>query len=144
MPHYAVVIADPARAQAKEIERNVDAHLRALGADRFPPEMRADLARRLEPRVRATVGPPKRAGDLHCFGERGCPDGRPWCEQCGDPAHLDTCRAAGHCEACVSLQHGAIAHPAVLAANGFALVDTPAPEAGEVWDGALGRFVKPE
>ena len=48
-----------------------------------------------------------------------CPDGLPNCRNCGDPAHEEACRAAGHCPLCGTV-HG-IAPNAHLAANGYRL-----------------------
>jgi hypothetical protein len=148
MPYYAVVVNDAQRAHEREIYRNVE-HNVAVHGERH----RVQVERAV--RARYQHGP-RPAGTLHCHGERGCPDGASWCEHCGDPAHVEACLAAGHCEACVRLRHGAVAHPAVLEANGYTLVEVgiealePHPvDVGQVrvnpshiWDATARAFVK--
>lgn len=148
MPYYAVVVKDAQLAHDREIHRNVEHNVRVHGE-----EHRKKIERVVRSRHQH---PPRAAGSLHCHGERGCPDGEPWCEHCGDPAFVESCRAAGHCEACVTLQHGAVAPLAVIEANGYELVEVgiealePHPhEPGQVrvknthqWDAQQRKFVK--
>ena len=134
MPYYAVVIKDAKLAHEQEIARNVDANVKHHGESN---------RRKIEKLIRARYDhSPREAGTLHCHGERGCPDGETWCEHCGDPAHRDACLAAGHCEACVNLRHGAVAHPAVLKANGYEMVEVDEPTEAHVWHPGKRAFVK--
>jgi hypothetical protein len=148
MSYYAVVVKDAQLAHDQEIARNIDANVQAHGE-----EHRKRIDRAIRQRYQHA---PRPSGALHCHGERGCPDGEPWCEHCGDPAFVESCLAAGHCEACVTLRHGAVAHPAVLEANGYELVEVgiealePHPaeagrvrvRSGHVWDDLQRRFLK--
>lgn len=52
-----------------------------------------------------------------------CPEGRPNCRNCGDPAHAAHCQAKGHCPDC-GTKHG-IAPDAVVKKNGYILVELP-------------------
>lgn len=118
MAYYAVVVKDSQLAHDREIARNIEAHVRQHGETH---------RKRIERHIRSRYAhPPRVTGTLHCHGERGCPEDEPWCENCGDPNHRESCLAAGHCEACVNLRHGAVAHPVVLLANGYALVEVQA------------------
>lgn len=137
MPYYAVVVKDAQLAHDREIHRNVEANVKVHGE-----KHRKKITRLIQDRYNH---PPRPEGTLHCHGERGCPDGEPWCENCGDPAHAAECLIAGHCEACVLLRHGAVAHPAVLAANGYTLVETDPPASPtHVWHPTEQRFVQAE
>jgi predicted Zn-ribbon and HTH transcriptional regulator len=66
-----------------------------------------------------THAPNRQVGDIHAEMDDTCPDGLPNCRHCGDPAHADSCRAAGHCPHC-GTRHG-IAPESVLTANGYRL-----------------------
>jgi hypothetical protein len=82
----------------------------------------------------------RQVGDLWTTAEADCPEGRPNCRQCGDPAQATACAAAGHCPDC-GTRHG-IAPDAVLAAKGLtlrALAGPPAP--GAIWDRVRRVFV---
>lgn len=139
MPHFALVIADPSLANAKEIERNVRAHV-AAAREALPGEPVERLTAAVEAKVRAFVGAPRQVDDLHTHMPSECPDGQPNCRNCGDPVFAASCDAAGHCRAC-GTRHG-IAPDAVLAANGYALVEVTAPADGDAWDRRTRRFVK--
>jgi hypothetical protein len=140
MAHFAIVIADAAKAHRQEIARNVAANIRAHANAEMDAADLTRLAMHLDKRVRETVGAPKAEGDLHTHMPDTCPDGRPNCRNCGDPAHAATCRAAGHCDKC-GTAHG-IAPASTLEANGYALVEVDAPQHGHVWDRAERKFVK--
>ena len=62
---------------------------------------------------------PRKKGDVHTVADSECPLGRPNCRNCGDPDHVATCRAAGHCPDC-GTKHG-IAPDAIVARNGYRL-----------------------
>lgn len=112
MPRFAVVIKDPARAQAAEIARSVEFHAQA----------RPDLPRRLVfVRVSSSVGDPRPVGTVHGIYDSECPDGLPNCRNCGDPAHAEECKAAGHCPLC-GTAHG-LAPDSVIASSGCELVE---------------------
>ena len=143
MPHFAVVVDDPAKHHAAEIERSIHVHLDLLTADR--PNMgqaeAARLRRLVDASVREHVGPPKPVGFLQTVCSTDCPDGLPNCRNCGDPAFAASCAAAGHCPYCCSLAHG-MAPDSYLALSGQSLVPLAAPPtADEAWDPALRRFV---
>lgn len=89
MPKYAIVVADPDTVLAGE---------RARG---FRTVQRRPV------------------GTVHAELDSACPNGLPNCRNCGDPDHVVTCRAAGHCPQC-GTAHG-IAPDAVLVRHGFRL-----------------------
>ena len=141
MPKYALVIDDPIAHHAAEIERNVRVHTqRVIGSREVDPAERARVVGHVERRIRETVGAPKAAGELHTVADSECPDGLQNCRQCGDPAHRDTCRAAGHCPHC-GTRHG-IAPESYLQATGVALqvLDDPQAHLGR-WDRTTRSFV---
>jgi len=133
MPYYAIVVKDAQLAHAQEIARNVEHNVSHHGEAH---------RKRIDTIIRSRFQAPRDAGTLHAHGERGCPDGESWCEHCGDPSYRDACLAAGHCAACVTLQHGAVAHPEVLAAHGYELIEVEAPTDGQVWHPGQRQFVK--
>lgn len=138
MPHFAVVIKDPDLAQAKEIERNVQANVKALPSSVKGKE-RTRAYHRIDEQVRHFVGPKKQVGDLHTTAKVECPDGEPNCRNCGDPAFTAQCTAAGHCEYC-GTRHG-IAPDSHVAASGYELVELPGPpQQGQSWDRSQKRF----
>lgn len=99
MPRYRIVIHDEAKAH--------EAHIASY---RLHPQIQRQM--RAENR-------PRPAGTVHTDAESECPNGLPNCRNCGDPAHLESCVAAGHCPDC-GTKHG-IAPDAHLAANGYRL-----------------------
>lgn len=111
MPKYQIVIADAQLAHDREIHRNIEANVRLHGeAHRV----------RIEKLVRARYPHgPRPKGTVHDEADSDCPDGLPNCRNCGDLAHAETCRAAGHCPDC-GTKHG-IAPESVVAANGYVL-----------------------
>lgn len=131
----AIVIDDPELANRKEIERNVNANMLRL------PEMNrtGGNKRKIEKAVRAMVGKPKMAGDLHDAVELECPDGMPNCRNCGDPEYAESCQEAGHCPDCGTL-HGC-APDSTVAANGYRLVEIDEiPEKTRNWNRVTERF----
>jgi len=98
MPRYAIVIADPEKHHAAEIDRNVKANLAHQVSTRrnIGPQETAALTTRIDRAIRARTSPPRDTGELHTVAETDCPDGLPNCRNCGDPAHKATCRKAGH------------------------------------------------
>jgi hypothetical protein len=56
---------------------------------------------------------------VHTEADTACPNGLPNCRQCGDPAHAEACRSAGHCPDC-GTKHG-VAPESVVRANGYRL-----------------------
>ena len=99
MPRYRIVVHDEEKAH--------EAHIHSY---RLHPQIQR--AMRKENKRRAV-------GTVHDENDSECPDGLPNCRNCGDPAHAETCQAAGHCPHC-GTKHG-IAPDAVLAANGYRL-----------------------
>lgn len=76
---------------------------------------------RLHPHL-AKALPMRPLGTIHTSIEGfECPDGLPNCRNCGDPAHAESCKAAGHCPHC-GTAHG-VAPDAVLAANGYGIIE---------------------
>ncbi len=136
MRYLAVVVQSPDRAQAQEINRNVGANIA-----RVPRGLLSDRRERaIRERVSAMVGPVKPVGSLHSVAAVECPDGLPNCRNCGDPAHAETCRDAGHCPNC-GTRHG-VAPDSVVLANGYELVEFEGPpEDSQAWDGSAKRFV---
>lgn len=132
MPYYAVIVKNAQLAHEQEITRNIEHNVKAHGE-----EHRARITKAIHQRYHA----PRPEGTLHCHGERGCPDGWLWCEHCGDPSYREECLGAGHCEACVTLRHGAVAHPTVLQANGYELVEVDPPQEGTIWHPGKKMFV---
>ena len=113
MPKYHIVIADADKAHQFERRRYREAFERA--------KVRPD---RLERLVDERAGSKRDVGVVHAEAVASeCPDGLPNCRNCGDPAHVTTCRAAGHCPEC-GTKHG-IAPTSVLVAHGFALEVIP-------------------
>lgn len=111
---YALVIVDPVKALAARRKMYADAFKRQQPN---ASQQAADLFAQLqEPTVPAI-------GEVWTVAESVCPDALPNCRNCGDPAHADTCRAAGHCSRCGTL-HG-IAPDAVLIAHGLELQALP-------------------
>lgn len=110
MPKFAIVVDNADVAHTQAIHRNIE-KFRAAG---FPPEFAVSAARAY-------------VGDAHPEGfvinaeplATECPEGKPNCRNCGDPAHEDTCRAAGHCPNC-GRSHG-MASDATLAKHGYRL-----------------------
>jgi len=103
MGWHRIVVADEALA-----------HAALLHSYRLHPERQRELKTRA----------PRPTGTEHAAPmSDACPEGRPNCRNCGDPAFADACKAAGHCPQC-GVTHG-IAPDAVLAANGYALVEVP-------------------
>lgn len=96
MPKVHVVIVDEAKAHA---------------AHRHAYRLHPHLQKALQPRP---------VGTIHTEADTDCPEGLPNCRHCGDQAHADACRAAGHCPDC-GTKHG-VAPESVIAANGYALV----------------------
>jgi hypothetical protein len=129
---YALVVVDPSKAHAARRKQYVDAFLRAqLGATQAAADRFADQH---EP------SPPEH-GALWTVAESTCPDGLPNCRHCGDPAYVDSCRAAGHCPHC-GTRHG-IAPDSVLAAKGLQLhALAEHPTAGQIWNVSALKFVK--
>jgi len=135
MPHYALVITDPTKHRNAEIARSLRHNL--------PPDLQDDpgAQKRAARELAARLGPLRAVGDLHTVAARECPEGRPNCEHCGDPARAATCRAAGHCPDC-GTKHG-IAPASVLTAGGLELVALPGPPADDdQWDPRRRAFVK--
>jgi len=127
MPRFKIVIADADVAQAKEIERNVNAQLQQRKPKNDSERTRAEKALRREAEQRYKK---RAAGEVHVVADSECPDGLPNCRNCGDPQHAASCAAAGHCPSC-GTKHG-IAPDSVVAANGYVLVEmTPEEEAAE-------------
>jgi hypothetical protein len=91
MPYYAIVIVDPASAREGEVARGF------------------------------TQAQLRDAGTIHTHADSECPEGRPNCRNCGDPAHAESCIANGHCPDC-GTKHG-IAPDSVIAKHGYALVE---------------------
>ncbi len=141
MAYHAIVIKDPVLAQQQEIARHVEANLKAHGRGLSERE-HGVLHRKVLAHITAMVGPAKSTGELHAHMPDECPDGLPNCRHCGDPAHAERCAALGHCSHC-GTRHG-IAPEAVLAANGYALLDVEPPAEGHVWHAATQRFIKAE
>jgi hypothetical protein len=105
MPHFKIVVANVHKAH------------QALVASykNFPRTQR-----------RMQKGPPTRTvGTVHATADSECPDEMPNCRNCGDPEHLETCQAAGHCPYC-GTRHG-IAPDAVLAEKGYEMVEIDRP-----------------
>lgn len=109
MPRYRIIIHDAQLAHDREIHRNIEANVRAHGEAH-----RARITRHVQDRY---AHPPRPEGTVHDEADSECPDGLPNCRHCGDPAHEETCKAAGHCPAC-GTKHG-IAPDAHLTANGY-------------------------
>ena len=106
--HYRIVVNDVEKAHAFERGRYRDAFLKAgVSADR------------VERVVDERVGQARHKGTVHAEMSDACPEGKPNCRHCGDPAFAGQCKAAGHCPDC-GTKHG-IAPDSVLAAHGFAL-----------------------
>lgn len=112
MPKYAVVIKDAKIARAKEIQRNLEANLKAH--PKAPPEL--VLARVVE-----RFGAMRPPGTVHAYADSACPEGKPNCRNCGDPAYAEDCKAKGHCPLC-GTQHG-LAPDSVVAASGYELIE---------------------
>lgn len=114
-----ILVADAEVAHTREIARSVEANLA-----RLPPTLRASMRARVTQRVRQAVGPRRPVGTVHAVvAAFDCPEGHPNCRNCGDPAHADACRAAGHCLNC-GTRHG-VAPDAILVANGYRIVEDP-------------------
>lgn len=107
MARYRIVIADADLAHRQEIARNVDANV-AVHGEGARPKLHAHFSKMFQPRP---------VGHVHDEVDDTCPDGRPNCRHCGDPAYAEACRAAGHCPHC-GTRHG-LAPDAVVAANGY-------------------------
>ena len=99
MPRYKIVVDDVEKAHT---------------ANAHSYRLHWDVQRLIE------KGPKRPKGTVHDLMDSECPEGRPNCRNCGDPAHAEACKAAGHCPHC-GTRHG-IAPDAVLAANGYRLV----------------------
>jgi len=134
MAKFAVVVKDPKVCRMKEIERNFRYNLPQLGELAASEPHRRRLAITIADRT-----PEKLEGDLHTHIAEECPLGLPNCRNCGDPEFAETCAAAGHCPDC-GTKHG-IAPDAVVAANGFELVEVDDPKDGQAWDRKERRFV---
>jgi hypothetical protein len=128
MPRFKIVINDPEIAHQKEIERNVNARLREVKVSNAVEMARTTNALHREASKQFKK---RQAGDVHDVADSDCPEGLPNCRNCGDPHHVATCRAAGHCHDC-GTKHG-VAPDRILAANGYRLeVVTPEEEAAEL------------
>ena len=104
-----IVVVDVEKCHAFHVRQHVDARHRGR------PETVRSAAM-----AHAALDLPKPAvGQVHCEMEVACPDGKPNCRHCGDPAYAESCAAAGHCPYC-GTRHG-VAPESVLAAHGFGL-----------------------
>jgi hypothetical protein len=106
-----LIIADAQLAHDREIYRNIEANVKVHGEAR-----RAHVTRLIRERYNHS---PRPVGTVHDETESDCPEGLPNCRNCGDPAHVESCHAAGHCPHC-GTRHG-IAPDAHVAANGYRL-----------------------
>ena len=117
MPRYTLVITDADKAHAARLKQYEDAYRRAR--PHLPATALRALALEHEP-VKPEVG----STWTEC--DEACPEGRPNCRNCGDPAFAATCQADGHCPHC-GTRHG-IAPASVLAAHGLEMrPETPRP-----------------
>lgn len=143
MPHYAIVVKDPATARQAEIDRHVAHNLTHHVPTNTAPAMRSHLTRVIAERVEQMVGPAKQAGDLHAHASSDCPNGLQNCRNCGDPDHEASCRAAGHCPHCGRSPHGhGIAPASVIANSGLELIEVEPPTDGHEWHAKSRSFVK--
>lgn len=117
MPRIRLVIVDEGKAHAANIAAYERGFLLALAA--HPPERRAALRARWRALAEQHAGAPRPIGTVHAALATECPEGRPNCRDCGDPAHAAACQAAGHCPDC-GTKHG-VAPDSVLLAHGYAL-----------------------
>lgn len=142
MPHFAIVIEDPAKARKAEVDRNVRANVHRHVKPQMAPRERQVALARLTAVAEQVAGVGRGAGDLHTTCDDACPDGLPNCRNCGDPAHREACRAAGHCPHC-GTRHG-IAPDSVLAAGGMSLQEVPGGplREGDAWDAARRKIVR--
>jgi len=140
MAHFAIVVTDPIKHHARQIKLNVDHNVKVQVRPGMSVGEQARLRVAVENQVRAVIGSAREVGDLHTLGVSECPDGMPNCRNCGDPAHEEACRAAGHCPLC-GTAHG-IAPDAHLADGGMELVAVDPQAAGDVWDKTTRTFVK--
>jgi len=111
MPRYRIVIADAQLAHDRERHRNIEANVAVHGE-----QARAVVTRMVNARYDHE---PRPVGTVHSEEDTECPDGLPNCRNCGDPAFLEACTAAGHCPHC-GRTHG-MAPDAHIAANGYRL-----------------------
>jgi hypothetical protein len=126
--HYALVIEDTKKAHRAKVAMMTDAYRRAGLREREATAL-----------AEAGEGEPA-VGDLWTTADVECPDGKPNCRHCGDPAHREACAAAGHCDQC-GTRHG-IAPASVLEAKGLALQAlAERPRDGQTWDRQRRRFV---
>jgi hypothetical protein len=120
MPRFTIVIADAKVAHDKEIERNISANLVAYCVDKMTPIDASRTVNAITSIVRDKYQE-RPEGTVHVEAiDSACPDGLPNCRNCGDPAHAESCAAAGHCPACCDLRHG-IGPDSLVAANGYRL-----------------------
>jgi hypothetical protein len=104
MPQMRLVVKDAEKANAARRRQMADAYRRA---GYRPQDIDALVARE------GVVD----TGAVWAELATECPEGRPNCDRCGDPAHADACQAAGHCADC-GTKHG-IAPLSVLEAHGL-------------------------
>ena len=119
--HVALVIADPTKAR--------DAEAKTYERGGFRREATAIRQR-----------PPKPVGSLWTHLATECPDGKPNCRNCGDPAFAESCQRDGHCLHCGTC-HG-VAPDSVLAASGLVVQEIAPPARDEQWDAATRGWVK--
>jgi hypothetical protein len=116
MPRFKIVINDPEIAHQKEIERNVNKRLSEVKVSNAVEMARATNRLHRDYSKQITKYQP---GAVYTVADTECPEGLPNCRNCGDPHHVATCRAAGHCHDC-GTKHG-IAPDRLVAASGYRL-----------------------
>lgn len=143
MPRYAIVVTDPEKHHAAEVDRNVKSNVSHHLAQRkgAGPQETAVLVARMHKAVLERTPEPRPVGTLHAVAETECPDGLPNCRNCGDPAHTAACRKAGHCPLC-GIAHG-VAPERYLADSGVELVEVEEVPSRDVeWNIEKRSFVK--
>lgn len=138
MPVHALIITDPEKQHAYRRQQ----HLKRFERER-PHATPARREQLVDAHIAAGRLPKPERDSLHTVADDVCPEGKPNCRNCGDPAFAASCRKVGHCPDC-GIKHG-IAPDSHLAAVGLSLHpldELPAP--GQVWDAKRRTFAAAE